>query len=246
MRRLVLCFLGGLLTIASVSAAEVQVQGGNENLPQFRPALLGSGPNSMTNRIDAKGLIAKGQKDAAVMFSCSVAKTGEILWSGTYRGTPDSKLLEEEVLKRLGETKFVPAVYNHQTVETIFYGTVFLANINGKPRLRIFSNQEGEELKKENDFISPQPFTGADSGFTGFHYPEEMPVLVRGVVELALKIDANGNLQELVIGTEEPPFIGLGEAARVDFSRAKFIPAFRDGQPVASSITLPVFYRPRG
>lgn len=246
MHRLLFCFLGLVLALAIVRAAEVQVQGGNQNLPQFRPALLGSGPNSLINRIDTKALMQAGQKDAAIMFSCSVAKTGEILWSGTYRGTPDSKFLEEEVLKRLADAKFVPAVYNHATVDAIFYGTVFFANINGKPRLRIFSNQEAEELKKESDFISPQPFVGPDSGFSGFHYPEDMPVLVRGVVELALKIDAKGNLQELNVGAEEPPLLGLGEAARADFSRAKFIPAFRNGQPVDSSITLPVFYRPRG
>ena len=246
MRRFLSAFLGLVFILAAVRAAEVQVQAGNQSLPQFRPALLGSGPDSVINRIDTKMLMQNGQKDAAVMFSCSVAKTGEIMWSGTYRGTPDSKLLEEEVLKRLADAKFVPAVYHHATVDAIFYGSVFFANINGKPRLRIFSNQEAEELKKESDFISPQPFTGADSGFTGFHYPEDMPVLVRGVVELALKIDANGDLLELNVGAEEPPLLGLGDAARGDFNRAKFIPAFRSGQPVASRITLPVFYRPRG
>ncbi|MDQ6809977.1 MAG: energy transducer TonB [Verrucomicrobiota bacterium] len=245
MRRFAFCLLGLVVALAGARAAEVQVQAGNEKLPQYRPALLGSGPNAVINRIDTKALLQQGQKDAAVMFSCSVAKTGEIMWSGTYRGTPDSKLLEEEVLRRLADAKFVPAVYNHQTVDAIFYGTVFFANIKGKPRLRIFANQEAEELKKESDFISPQPFVGPESGFTGFHYPEAMPVLVRGMVELALNIDENGNLVDLTVGAEEPPLVGLGAAAVNDFSHAKFIPAFRAGKPVASRTTLPVYYKPR-
>lgn len=245
MRRFAFCLLALVVTIAGVSAAEVQVQAGNEKLPQYRPAILGSGPTSVINRIDTKALMQQGQKDAAVMFSCSVAKTGEIMWSGTYRGTPNSKLLEDEVLRRLADAKFLPAVYNHQPVDAIFYGTVFFANINGKPRLRIFSNQEAEELKKESDFISPQPFVGPDSGFTGFHYPEGLPVLVKGVVELAMTIDPDGKLQDLTVGAEEPPLVGLGAAALDDFKNARFIPAFRGGQPAASSIKLPVYYKPQ-
>ena len=243
MRLPLFCLVGMLFSIGALTAAEVQV--GNDKLPQFRPALLGGGATSLINTIDTKALAKQGQKDAAVMFSCSVAKTGEIMWSGAYRGTPDSKPLEEELLRRLAGAKFAPAVYNHQPVDAMFYGTVFFANVKGKPRLRIFSNQEGEELKKESDFISPQPFVGADSGFTGFHYPSDAPVLVRGLVELQMKIDADGNLQELTVGTEEPPLIGLAEAARADFARAKFIPGFRGGQPVATSITLPVFFHPQ-
>lgn len=209
-----------------------------------RPALLGAGPDALINRIDTKMLMEKGQKDAAIMFNCSVLKTGELGWSATYRGTPNSKLLEEEVLARLRGTKFIPAVHNHVPVEVIYYGTVTFAVVNGKPRLRIFSNQETEELKKETDFVGPQPFFGLDSKFTGFHYPET-PVFVKGAVEVQLKIDENGNLQDIEVGMEEPPFIGLGDGALTDLRLAKFIPAFRNGKPVACQITLPVFYIPK-
>jgi TonB family protein len=220
------------------------------NLPMYRPILLGAGQDSLINRLDTQDLISKGQKDAAIMFSCWVKKTGEVLWSGTYRGTPDSKLLEEEVLKRLAPAsnpRFIPAVYNHIPVAAIYYGTVVFAIVNGKPRLRIFSNQELEEIKKENDFIGPQPFFGGESKFTGTHYPiESAPVQVDGTVELEMKINASGDLQDLKVLTEKPPFLGFGEAAFDDFSKAKFIPAFRDGTPVASHVTLPVYYRAKG
>lgn len=214
-------------------------------LPEFRPALLGTGPDSLINRIDTADLIKKGQKDAAVMFSCLVAPTGDIVRSGAYRGTPASKVLAEEVLRRLANAKFIPAIHNHQLVIAIFYGTVTFAVVNGKPRLRVFSNQQLDELKKENDFIDPQPYLGQDSKFTGIHYPDTgTTVQLTGVAELALNVDVAGNLKSMQVISEEPPLLGFGQAAMSDFSGAKFIPAFRDGKPVESKVTIPVYYKP--
>jgi len=214
-------------------------------LPEFRPALIGTGPNSLINRIDTADLIKKGQKDAAVMFSCLVAPTGDIVRSGAYRGTKGSELLEQELLKRLANEKFIPAIHNHQPVIAIFYGTVTFAVANGKPRLRIFANQQLDELKKETDFIDPQPYVGQDSKFTGIHYPETgSTVQVTGVVELALNVDAKGNLKSMQLVSEEPPLLGFGDAAISDLTGAKFIPAFRNGQPVESNVKIPVYYKP--
>src|SRR5262249_48242094 len=181
-------------------------------------------------------------------FSCSVKKDGTILTASTYRGTPDSKLLEQEVLRKLSAAsnpKFIPAIYNHIPVDAIYYGTVMFAIVEGKPRLRIFSNQERGELAKESDFIGPQPFWGADSKFEGFRYPpsDVAPVMVDGSAELELEVDANGKLVELKLLSEQPPFIGLGDAAFNDMSKARFIPAFRDGKPVACDVKIPVYYK---
>jgi len=214
-------------------------------LPEFRPALIGTGPDSLINRIDTADLIKKGQKDAAVMFSCLVAPTGDIVRSGAYRGTRGSELLEQELLKRLANEKFIPAIHNHRPVIAIFYGTVTYAVVNGKPRLRIFANQQLDELKKESDFIDPQPYVGQDSKFIGMHYPETgSTVQVTGVVELALDVDATGNLKSMQLVSEEPPLLGFGDTAISDFTGAKFIPAFRNGQPVDSNVKIPVYYKP--
>jgi TonB family protein len=217
----------------------------------YRPILLGQGPKSLIDRIDTQDLIRKGQKDALIMFNCSVRKDGSVEWSATYRGTPDSDFLKQELQKKLSpasDPRFIPGVYNHQLVDAIYYGTVTFAVLDGKPRLRIFSNQEAEELAKEHDFIGPQPFFGNESKFTGFHYPppEAARVPVDGNVELKMKIDVNGNLQELTVVSENPPFLGFADAAVSDFRNAKFIPAFRDGKPVACDVTLPVFYKAAG
>jgi hypothetical protein len=214
-------------------------------LPLYRPALLGIGPNSVINRIDTQDLIKRGQKDGSIMFCCSVTNTGAIANTWTYRGTPGSELLEQELVRRLDQAAFVPGIYNHQPVHLLFYGTVTFAVVNGKPRLRIFANQEEPELKKESDFIGPQPFTGRESKFEGLHYPDDvLEAQISGLVGLAMKIDADGNLKELAVVSEEPPLVGFRRAAAEDFRVAKFIPAFRDGKPVECSITLPVYYEP--
>ena len=214
-------------------------------LPEIRPALVGTAANSLINTIDTADLIKKGQKEAAIMFSCLVAPTGDVVRSGAYRGTRGSELLEQELLKRLATGKFIPAIHNHERVIAVFYGTVKFAVVDGKPRLRIFANQQLEEVDKETDFIDPQPYVGQGSKFTGLHYPETgSTVAVTGAVELALKVDGNGNLTNVQVLSEEPPLLGFGEAALSDFGGAKFIPAFRNGRPAECDVKIPVYYKP--
>jgi hypothetical protein len=247
MRLGIFCFIGLLLSAGFVSAQTPKPGSPSPSpaLPEVRPALVGTAPNSLINTIDTADLVKKGQKEAAVMFSCLVAPTGEIVRSGAYRGTRGSELLERELLKRLTAAKFIPAVHNHQPVIAVFYGTVKFAVVNGKPRLRIFANQQLDQLDKESNFIDPQPYVGQDSKFTGVHYPETgSAVAVTGVVELALNVDAQGNLESMQMVSEEPPLLGFGDAAISDFSGAKFIPAFRDGQPVESTVKIFVYYKP--
>jgi TonB family protein len=235
-----------LLTADLVSAQTVKVGSPTPTpaLPEFRPALLGTGPDSLVNKIDTADLIKKGQKDAAVMFTCLVAPTGDIMRSGAYRGTKGSELLEKELLQRLVNAKFIPAIHNHKPVLAVFYGTVTFAVVNGKPRLRIFANQQLDELKKESDFIDPQPYVGEDSKFTGLHYPDvPTSVVLTGVVDLALDVDAAGNLKKIQVVSEEPPYLGFGAAALSDFNGAKFIPAFRSGKPADSKVKIPVYYK---
>lgn len=250
----VVFFLGA----ANCFAAEVQTAPGTPTpspgaasptpapgLPKYRPAVLGTGPLSVINRIDTAELMRKGQKDASLMFCCSVATTGEVVNSWIYRATPGATALERQVFDCLDTAVFVPAIYNHATVHVLFYGTVSFKVVDGKPRLRIFANQEAAEVSKESDFIGPQPFVGRDSKFAGLHYPvNALAVKISGLVELAMKIDGDGNLKEMKMISEYPPLAGFGERATEDFRGAKFVPAFREGKPVECNITLPVFYEP--
>lgn len=270
MSRFALVLAAAVIALGTLFAAEVQVQTkpsatpskpvaspatqpapspaaspASAQLPQYRPALLGLGPTSVINRMDTAGLIRDGQKDGSLYFRCSVNKTGEIMDTWTYRQSPDSTLLERELVRCLDTASFVPAVYDHQPVHAFFFGAVIFKIVDGKPRLRIFANQEEAELKKESDFVGPQPFVGPGSKFEGLHYPNDAVTSeLTGIVELAMKIDANGKLQDLSVVSEYPPLVGFRRAAAEDLRVATFIPAFRDGKPVECKVTLPVYYEP--
>jgi hypothetical protein len=213
--------------------------------PAFRPILLGKGPNTLINRIDTQSLIKGGQKDAMVMFTCFVSKTGKMMESALYRPTEHSELLQQELKKRLVDAEFIPAIYNHIPVDAVYYGTVTFVVVNGQaPRLRIFSNQEYPELKKESDFIGPQPVFGEGSHFAGFHYPPAAAaqVPVAGIADIQVRVDDKGNLEWMSVVGEHPPLIGFGAQGLVDLDGAKFIPGFVEGKPIACEVTLPLYY----
>lgn len=215
-----------------------------EGNPVYRPILLGQGPNALINRIDTAALVKGGQKDGLVMFTCSVDQTGKMVVSAVYRGSPNSELLQQELKRRLIDATFVPGIYDHQLVNAVYYGTISFVVVQGKPRLRIFSNQEYPELKAESDFVGPQPIVSGVSGFVGVHYPPAAAaqVPVAGIADIHLKVDENGNIQSMSVAGEHPPLIGFGAQALMDLYGTKFIPAFRQGKPVACDITLPVYY----
>jgi hypothetical protein len=237
-----------LSAIGVVSSQTIDIKSAREPTdPAYRPILLGKGPAALINRLDTNGLLKAGQKDALVMFSCVVKKTGQMAASATYRGSANSQLLEQELRKRLIDAVFVPGIYNHAAVDAVYFGTVTFVVVEGKPRLRIFSNQEVDELKKESDFVGPQPILGGDSKFDGVHYPADVTaVQVSGIADLKLKIDQTGHLQSEAVMGEHPPLLGFGVAALEDFRQAKFIPAFREGKPVACEVTVPIYYPGEG
>lgn len=211
--------------------------------PQFRPAVLASGADSLINRIDEKALVAAGQKDGAVMFSVLVAKNGQAKQSRIYRAMPGTAALEQELRKRLENAKFAPAIYNHQPVDVILSGTLIFT-ADAKPRLRLLLNQDSEEIKAANDFIAPQPVFGGDSAFTGLDYPSEIPLEINAVVDLLISVDAQGNPREMQVVGEEPPLLGFAQVAAQDFDGVKFIPAFRNGDPTECRTIYPISYQP--
>jgi hypothetical protein len=238
--RSILRFFGVLLVIGTVLPAA-----GQGARPQFRPAVFVTGPNSLVNRIDVKELLSKGQKRGAVQFGVGVGTNGNTAEAWTYRAMPGSEALAEEVLKQLNGSKFTPAIYDHQPVTVLLYGTVIF-DPDEKPHLRIFLNQDPQHIKEANDFIGPQPVFGADSKFAGLHLPEEIPVAIEGVVEVQLRVDAKGNLQELNVTGEDPPLLGFRDSVMADFTGAKFVPAFRDGDAVEATCIMSVCYKPVG
>lgn len=234
-----------LLLVSCCSSFGFAVAG---DLPEIRPALVGSSPKALINLIDSAALIRKGQGSGAVWFFCHVMPNGQSPGFHAYGGTPNSEELRKEVIRCLDRARFIPAVYNHRKTYAIIYGTVVFANINGKPRLRIFANQEKSEIARESDFISPQSIAIPGHHYDYVPYPgrsqwsDDRPA----TVELLLTVDASGNVKDLRVAAEHPAGGHFGESALASMRQMTFLPAFRNGRPVDSTTHRNFVFIPGG
>jgi hypothetical protein len=113
---------------------------------------------------------------------------------------------------------------------------------NGKPHLRIFLNQEAEDLKKQTDFIAPQLILRRTEKFRGFDWPQRAGGN-SGMAAVRLNIDATGKITGMKLEQEEPKGMDFGGQLMMNVKDAIFLPGYRNGQPVACSFTLPFIYR---
>lgn len=218
--------------------------GAAENLPDYRPALMGS-RHSLINLIDTNGLMKKGQKDAVIFFSAQVGSNGrgdDIL---VYRGTPGSELLGKELLRRNSLAFYEPAIYDHQLVPVVIYGTVVFVVRDGQPHLRIFLNQEPADLRKPSDFVAPQltRIHHLASAQSGLPNPSPTPAWhTPGVALLSVDVDLKGEVEKAAVAYEYPTGKNLGSWAAAWAKYDTFIPGFRNGKAVACRFTLPVLF----
>ena len=215
-----------------------------EDLPEMRPALMGSGSKALVNLIDTQHLIQRGQGHSACDFYCLVAQNGHVASSRVYGSLPNSQKLKEEVRRRIGDARFIPAVYNHRHILAWFSGTILFDVVDGKPHLRIFANQELSELLKRSDFIAPQQIYIPNQHYDYVPYPgrsqwsDDPPALV----EVSITVDAAGNLTDCHVKKQTPAGDRFGENALKIVRQRKYLPAFRNGKPVESTTVEPLYY----
>jgi hypothetical protein len=203
--------------------------------PRFRPALIGNGPKALVNVIDTKKLVEKGQREGLLMFTCHVNPSGKVQNYIIYRETPGSKLLKEEAGHALWGCRFIPAIYNGERTDVLFAGTVVFHVNDGKPHLRIYANQNHNDIEKGNDFIAPQVLANTPDWQVASFDPILTKARVygqKGAVQLSVTVDTNGTLKDMKVASEDPPGFGLGDAVRKMYAKAKWIPGFRNGHPV--------------
>jgi hypothetical protein len=222
-----------------------------ESLPDMRPALVGSGRNSLVNLIDTQALMKRGQQHGAVLFRCLVPPTGQPAYQVVYGGTPNSEILRQEVKNKLlyGDARFIPAVYNHGNTFAWFYGTVTFSVIDGKPHLRVYANQEKSELAQGSDFISPQSIYVSGHVYNsvprrkyafGSWASEDVP----GTVELEITVTTDGKLKEIHVVSENPSGKGYGQHAIEDMKEFTWLPAYKNGRPVEMPTHLAFTFLP--
>ena len=210
-----------------------------EDLPQIRPALIGSGPGSLVNLIDTQKLFEQGQRDAWVMFECAVLGDGIARGSDFFTASPDSRLLKNEIRRRLRQTRFIPAVYNHKRTWSWFAGTVVFVVVQGKPRLRIYAHQDLDEIKRGTDFVAPQMIDVPTNYYHNF--PKTPTAASRdyasAVVKLRHSVDANGKTTNVEV-ISEPPGYEMGDYFKKALPLLDFTPGYRNGRPTAATYTL--------
>ncbi len=222
-----------------------------EDLPDMRPALVGSAPNALVNLINTQALMKRGVQHGAVLFRCLVYPSGSTAHRIAYGGTPDSEALRLEVKNKLYPAKFTPAVYNHHNTYAWFYGTVTFSVIDGKPHLRVYANQEKSQLAEGADFIGPQ------SIYIATHTYDPRPRMkeafgswalrdIPGTVDLELTVPVNGGqLKEVRVLQENPPGKNFGEYAMNVLKEFTWLPAYRNGHPVEIPTHLTFTFLPR-
>jgi hypothetical protein len=214
--------------------------------PRFRPALIGNGPKALINLIDTKKLMEKGQGNGLLFFQAVVATWGEAFSPVAYRATPGSEALQKEVMSAIGRCRFIPAIYDGKSTEVLLLGTVLFIVADGKPHLRIFANQNRDDVARGNDFIAPQVVYNTVDRAALWNDPILMKAKVyftNGALELSVTVGANGNEKDLKVVLEDPPGFRLGEAFRKIYARAKWIPGFRNGHPVDCTFDYPVYFK---
>jgi hypothetical protein len=211
-----------------------------ETLPERRPAQVGSGPGSLVNLIDVEALFQKGQRDAWVMFECAVAGDGIAFGSDFFTSSPNSNLLKNEVRRRLRQARFIPAVYNHKRTHAWFAGTAVFIVANGRPHLRLYANQDLDEIKRGADFVAPQLIYVPNHYISNFpDYPSAAKhAEVGGVLKLRHSVDANGKTTGVQVMSELPPGYGFGDYLKKALPLVDFLPGYRNGKPTATSYTL--------
>ena len=218
-----------------VGSSELQA----ETLPDRRPALIGSGPGSLVNLIDVQVLFQKGQRDAWVMFECGVAGDGYARGSDFFTASPNADLLKNEIRKRLRQTRFIPAVYNHRRTSAWFNGTAVFVVANGRPHLQLYAHQDLDEIKRGADFVAPQFIDVPDNYYLNLpHFPSVATHdEAAGVVKLRHSVDANGKTTDVQV-ISEPPGYQLGDYLKKLLPRLDFSPGYRNGKPTATTYTL--------
>jgi hypothetical protein len=231
-----LCGFFLLISLGSLSA---------EQLPEMRPAFLVTGPRSLVNLIDTESLMKRGQGDAVVMFSCDVADNGSCYLVVTYRGTPNSGPLTEEIVAKCPRSKFIPAVYQHKNVNAVVSGAVIYRVLQGKPHLRIYLNQETERLLHGEDFISPQGIYFYGQKIKGIEYPKGSDNISATVV-FTINVDATGKVKGSKLVFESPLGRGFGNEVMSKINNFVWLPGYLHGKAVACSATLQFVFRGAG
>ncbi len=221
---------GPLLSVATVANA------------QFKPATIDGGPEAVMKFVKVQKLMERGQKDAVVMFDRVVltdksiaihALTTEITYA-----SPGSGLFQDALLHALDAAYFTPALVDGKPTQVAFNGAATFSIKDGKPQLRVYANQEPNEIAAGHDFIAPQAIMTREKQPSVWEKELYNAKVLhkKGAAILSVSVDAAGKPTDVKVVSENPTGFNFGAAAARLTRESKFIPAFRDGKPVSCTV----------
>jgi len=143
-------------------------------------------------------------------------------------------------VRAVNSAQFIPALVDGKPTQVAFYGTATFSIKDGKPQLRIYANQEPNEIAAGHDFVAPQPIMATEKGASIWEKELYNAKVLhkKGAAILSVSVDAAGKPTDVKIVSENPAGFNFGAAAARVTRESKFVPGFRNGKPVACTVRI--------
>ena len=211
-----------------------------------RPAMVGSGPESLAGQLHYPPKAKAAREQAAVPFYCEIGADGKPAHIHTidYKGKGQFTDMVDHALRR---SHFQPAMVDGKPVPVIIGGTVIFLFSGNVPAVVVsLSTADKEKTAHMGNYIQPQ-MIGSDAEFRRKIYKSRFDIFFQPgehpSAEVMAHVDAQGNLTGTNVVAEAPPKGGCGTLLTKAFQDAKFIPALNNGTAVAGDFNLPVDFK---
>ena len=214
---------------------------------ETRPAMIGSGPDSVAANLHYPPKAKAAKREAAIPFYCEVGPRGKSDHFQLY-GSDDKAEFSLALLAALKKGRFEPAISNGHAVSVIIGGTAFFMFQENQPTIAVMlSTADRQKTAALGNYIQPQ-MLGSSSDFRRkiwkAHFDKNIH-LQNGVhpgAAAVVDVDQDGNLVSMRIQAESPPDSGWGALLLKALQTARFIPALENGQPVGGQFDIIVNY----
>jgi TonB family protein len=218
----------------------------NLNAADTRPAMVGSGPDSLAAQLHYPKKAKEARTQAAVPLYCEIKTNGKAEHVSTvdYKGKREFTDMVDHAVRRC---RFQPAMVDGKPVPVMIGGTVIFMFQGNVPAIVVsLSSADKEKTAHMGNYIQPQ-MIGSDAEFRRKILKNRFNIFFeageRPSAEVLAHVDAKGNMTGTKLLAEAPPKGGWGTLLVKSMEGAKFIPALNNGSPVAGDYNLPLDFR---
>ncbi len=229
-----------VLIVLMLAVAQLRASG------NFRPAMIGNGADSLAARLHYPEKAKRKMTQGAVTFYCEVGTDGKAEHVEVI-GAKNKGALTAAVENALEKGRFRPAMSDGKPVPVMIGGTILFLFHDKQPIIAVsLSTADKEKTAALGNYIQPQ-MIGSNADFRRKLIKSQYDIHLRGgqnpSAEVLVQVDAQGNLTSTKILAQSPPDGGWGPLMVKAMKGAKFIPAMKNGSPVAGEFNLPLIFK---